>query len=88
MKKTITVIGSSNVDFIMKAPHLPRVRETVADCVFQQTFGGKGANQAVAAGPERQHLNLNPFEFGAEIREGLLGGCPSLRFSTAIPQKS
>lgn len=33
----------------MKAPHLPQVGETVTDCVFQQTFGGKGANQAVAA---------------------------------------
>ena len=49
LKKPITVIGSSNVDFIMKAPHLPQVGETVTDCVFRQTFGGKGANQAVAA---------------------------------------
>jgi ribokinase len=49
MVKKITVIGSSNIDFIMKAPHLPLKGETVTDCVFQQTFGGKGANQAVAA---------------------------------------
>ncbi|HBC86656.1 MAG TPA: ribokinase [Lentisphaeria bacterium] len=49
MKNRITVIGSSNVDFIMKAPQLPQVGETVTDCIFQQTFGGKGANQAVAA---------------------------------------
>jgi ribokinase len=49
MAKKITVIGSSNIDFIMKAPHLPLKGETVTDCVFQQTFGGKGANQAVAA---------------------------------------
>ncbi len=45
----ITVIGSANVDFIMRAPHLPDVGETVTDCEFFQTFGGKGANQAVAA---------------------------------------
>ncbi len=45
----ITVIGSANVDFIMRAPHLPGVGETVTDCEFFQTFGGKGANQAVAA---------------------------------------
>ena len=49
MNKKITVIGSSNIDFIMKAPHIPQPGETVCDCVFQQTFGGKGANQAVAA---------------------------------------
>ncbi len=47
--KRIVVIGSSNVDFIMKAPRLPAVGETVTDCLFMQTFGGKGANQAVAA---------------------------------------
>ena len=49
MTPRITVIGSANVDFIMQAPHLPAVGETVTDCSFLQTFGGKGANQAVAA---------------------------------------
>jgi ribokinase len=46
---SIVVIGSSNVDFIMGVEHLPAVGETVTDAVFQQTYGGKGANQAVAA---------------------------------------
>ena len=49
MKKNIVVIGSSNVDYIMKMPRLPGVGETVTDAVFMQTFGGKGANQAVGA---------------------------------------
>ena len=49
MKPKIAVIGSANVDFIMQAPHLPVVGETVTDCTYMQTFGGKGANQAVAA---------------------------------------
>ena len=31
LERKITVIGSSNVDFIMKAPHLPQVGETVTD---------------------------------------------------------
>jgi len=50
MPKPIVVIGSSNVDFIMKMDRLPARDETVTDAVFMQTFGGKGANQAVAAG--------------------------------------
>jgi ribokinase len=50
MSKPIVVIGSSNVDFIMKMDHLPARDETVTDAIFMQTFGGKGANQAVAAG--------------------------------------
>ncbi|MFN8254363.1 MAG: ribokinase [Bacteroidales bacterium] len=49
MDKKIVVIGSSNIDFIMKMPRLPKVGETVTDAVFMQTFGGKGANQAVGA---------------------------------------
>ncbi|HTY10028.1 MAG TPA: ribokinase [Bacteroidota bacterium] len=49
MKKKIAVIGSSNIDFIMKMPRLPKVGETITDGVFFQTFGGKGANQAVGA---------------------------------------
>lgn len=48
-KKDILVIGSSNVDLIMKMDRLPAKGETVTDAVFRQTFGGKGANQAVAA---------------------------------------
>jgi ribokinase len=50
MSRPIVVIGSSNVDFIMKVDHLPARDETVTDATFMQTFGGKGANQAVAAG--------------------------------------
>lgn len=50
MSKPIVVIGSSNVDFIMKLDRLPARDETVTDGTFMQTFGGKGANQAIAVG--------------------------------------
>ena len=49
MKRTITVIGSSNVDMIMKMEKLPRLGETVTDAEFFQVYGGKGANTAVGA---------------------------------------
>lgn len=45
----IIVIGSANIDFIMKADRLPSVGESVTNAEFSQAFGGKGANQAVAA---------------------------------------
>lgn len=45
----IVVIGSCNVDYVMKAAHLPAPGETVTNGEFVQVFGGKGANQAVAA---------------------------------------
>ena len=49
MEKKILVIGSSNIDLIMKMERLPDKGETLTDCSFLQAFGGKGANQAVAA---------------------------------------
>lgn len=49
MSQIIAVVGSSNIDLIMQVPSFPKPGETVAGGVFTQTFGGKGANQAVAA---------------------------------------
>ncbi len=49
MGGTVVVVGSSNVDLIMKMARLPKPGETVTNAVFAQTFGGTGANQAVAA---------------------------------------
>lgn len=48
-KNQIWVIGSSNVDMIMKMERLPEKGETVTNASFMQTYGGKGANSAVAA---------------------------------------
>jgi len=49
MKNKIVVIGSSNVDLIMKMDRLPEKGETITDAGFFQVYGGKGANQAVGA---------------------------------------
>ncbi len=48
MKNTL-IIGSSNIDLIAKISRIPFPGETVGGGEFMQTFGGKGANQAVAA---------------------------------------
>ena len=45
----IVVIGSSNIDMIAQVNHLPMPGETVGQARFMQAYGGKGANQAVAA---------------------------------------
>jgi ribokinase len=49
MSGEIVVIGSANVDFVMVVENLPRRGESVPSSRFTQLFGGKGANQAVAA---------------------------------------
>jgi ribokinase len=48
-KSSIVVIGSSNTDMVVKAPHLPVPGETIIGGTFFMNAGGKGANQAVAA---------------------------------------
>lgn len=45
----VLVIGSANTDHIVFSKDLPRPGETVSGGHYRQAFGGKGANQAVAA---------------------------------------
>lgn len=49
MGKKILVLGSSNVDLILRLPRFHLPGETVQAETSVTTFGGKGANQAVAA---------------------------------------
>lgn len=44
----ILVAGSANLDFVVRAPHIPSPGETVMGHDFKTFPGGKGANQAVA----------------------------------------
>lgn len=52
MKSTgkLVVLGSINADHILNLEHFPTPGETVTGQGYQVAFGGKGANQAVAAG--------------------------------------
>lgn len=49
MKQKLLVIGSSNIDLIMRLPTFPKPGETLQSLDYQQAYGGKGANQALAA---------------------------------------
>jgi len=45
----IVVVGSANIDLTTFAQRFPRPGETIFGDRFDLGFGGKGANQAVAA---------------------------------------
>lgn len=49
MARTITVIGSINVDHILQIEHNPEPGETIKANKISLAAGGKGANQAVAS---------------------------------------
>lgn len=45
----ILVVGSLSMDYVVETQQIPQQGETVFGTQFKQFFGGKGANQAVAA---------------------------------------
>jgi ribokinase len=45
---SVLVAGSANLDFVVRADHIPAPGETVLGRAFRTFPGGKGANQAVA----------------------------------------
>ena len=49
LKNKIIVIGSTNIDMVIKTKNLPKPGETILGGTFIKNLGGKGANQAVAA---------------------------------------
>lgn len=74
----ILVAGSANLDFVVRADHIPAPAETVLGRDFKTFPGGKGANQAVAcarAGGVRTHmlLALGNDAFAVPLEESLQG---------------
>lgn len=71
----VIVVGSANLDFTVTVERLPAVGETVLGQECYQSFGGKGANQAVAArkaGAEVTFLTkLGGDDHGRRIRDHL-----------------
>ena len=71
----VCVIGSTNLDFTVAVPRLPRPGETVSGGALAMSAGGKGANQAVAArrlGAEVRFLTLLGADpMGDRLAQGL-----------------
>lgn len=74
----ILVAGSANLDFVVRANHIPGPGETVLGREFKTYPGGKGANQAVAcarAGDVKTHmlLALGADAFAQPLEDSLNG---------------
>ena len=58
MASSVCVVGSINMDLVVRAPRFARPGETVLGESFDVHPGGKGANQAVAASRMGAHVNV------------------------------
>ncbi len=58
IKNRVGVIGSINTDIVCNTDNLPQIGETVIGKDFLISFGGKGANEAVAASRLGASVNL------------------------------
>lgn len=71
----LAVLGSINADHILNLAHFPRPGETVIGKQYQVAFGGKGANQAVAAGRSGADISfiacVGDDDIGERIRQQL-----------------
>jgi ribokinase len=54
----VVVVGSLNIDYIASVKRLPAAGETVAATGLVRRFGGKGANQAVAAARQGAKVSM------------------------------
>lgn len=75
MQRPIVVVGSINLDLVAGAERIPQEGETVTGKSFKTFFGGKGANQAVAAAklgyPVSMVGTVGDDAFGVQLRQGL-----------------
>ncbi|HEU5300125.1 MAG TPA: ribokinase [bacterium] len=71
----LAVVGSLNMDLVIKSPRLPERGETVTGGAFATFPGGKGANQAVAAARLGGRVTMvgatGDDAFGRQLRDGL-----------------
>ena len=86
MNGHITVVGSINMDLVIRVPRMPQPGETLTGGDFHVIPGGKGANQAVATarlgGKVAMIGSVGGDDFGRRQQEGLQQDGIDLSFLT------
>jgi len=71
----VVVVGSLNMDLVVRAPRIPQPGETVIGGEFYTAAGGKGSNQAVAAARLGAEVHMvgrvGQDELGGQLMEAL-----------------
>ncbi|WNR45426.1 ribokinase [Paenibacillus roseipurpureus] len=88
----IIVVGSINMDLVVKSEHIPVAGETVTGQEFVMIPGGKGANQAVAAARLGAHVEMvgcvGGDPFGKQMLEQLGNEGVGTTYVTTDPQQT
>ncbi len=86
----ITVVGSLNMDLIIRSPRIPRPGETILGGELHTAAGGKGANQAVAAARLGGRVSMigrvGPDPFASELLDNMATANIDNRFVFRDPQ--
>lgn len=85
--KRILVVGSLNMDIVIETPCMPKAGETIAGKSIAQIPGGKGANQAFAAGKLGGNIAMMGAVGNDEKGEKLLESLKGVIIK-AIPERS
>ncbi|MEG5263491.1 ribokinase [Pseudomonas sp. JDS28PS106] len=92
MQADIVVVGSLNMDLVIRAQRMPRPGETLAGHTFATVPGGKGANQAVACarlGASAAMVGcVGGDAYGDRLREALLVEAIDCQALTALDHVS
>lgn len=85
---TVVVVGSANMDYIIRVDKAPSPGETVLARDMRKIPGGKGANQAVAAARLGAHVTfvgcLGTDDDGAAMRAAMIADGIDLSHTTAV----
>ena len=92
MPKRLLVVGSINLDLVASSRRIPLPGETVSGNTFNTFPGGKGANQAVAAGrlgaPVSMIGRLGNDAFGTQLRASLEAAGVDTKAVEVVPTSS
>lgn len=85
----VVVVGSINMDLVVRCPVLPRPGETLSGVSFAEIPGGKGANQAVAAARLGAKVSMigrvGDDAFGGTLRQSLASNGVDIQSLTTTP---
>ncbi|MGB9641375.1 MAG: ribokinase [Anaerolineales bacterium] len=92
MHNSIVVVGSINMDLVIRSPRLPQLGETLLGGDFHTFPGGKGANQAVACARLGAKVKMigkvGMDSFGDELLRGLAANGVDINAIEAVPETS